>query len=164
MRHFKNPGSRQIRRIAHALSANHDRGACVDPGECSLHSLGSLWAHGWLEPPADDRYPLIDSLTTLVAEHPLRGWTLHLVHKSADWIEKGWMTPDEAEGLITTAVDTGLHEHLANSSSLAASWASLIRAAAPEVRPRLARTGNKIVAAGGTYLIEPQLELLRDGS
>jgi hypothetical protein len=126
-----------------------------------LHSLGSLWAYRRLEPPGDDATWVVEALHVLVEEHPLRGWAIDLVRLSADWVEQSAMSPADAERLLTSAVDAGLHEHLANTSSLASSWARLVDAFPTELCPALARTGNKIVAAGGTAIIEPHLRLLR---
>ena len=39
--------------LARALWDIHERLDCTNPRECSLHSVGALWAFGWLEPPSD---------------------------------------------------------------------------------------------------------------
>jgi hypothetical protein len=160
-RHFKGQGgSATIFRIARALWDMHAKLDCTNPRECSLHSMGVLWAFGWLEPASDTGW-IVKALKTLVTEHPLRAWALHLVGCSANWVDEGWMSAADAEGLLESAMTAGLHEHLANTPTLADAWSRLVFSTPRELRPGLARTGNRIIAAGGTVLISPQLVLLR---
>ena len=159
--HFPEPGHRRFRRIARAIGENHMR-RCADPMECSLHAVGPLWADSWLDPPGDDRDGVVAALRLLVTEHPLRGWARTLVHATAEWVSQDWMRPEDAELLISSAVDAGLHEHLANNDFLASAWLRLLDRMPPEPLTRLLRTGNRIVAAGGTCLIGPQLSRLQN--
>ncbi len=71
------------------------------------------------------------------------------------------MRPEDAEFLISSAVAAGLHEHLANNDLVTAAWTRLLDRMPPEPLARLLRTGNRIVAAGGTCLIGPQLSRLQ---
>ena len=161
MAHFKEPGHPRFRRIARAVLENHGRG-CPDVTECSLHSVGALWAYSWLDPPGDDRHAVVGALRLLVTEHPLRSWARSLVHTAAEWVAEGWMHPEDAEFLISSAVEAGLHEHLANNDLLTSAWTRLLDSMPPEPLARLLRTGNRIVAAGGTCLIGPQLSRLQN--
>jgi hypothetical protein len=161
MTHLQDPGHARFRRIASAVWENHGRG-CPDPTECSLHSVGTLWAYSWLDPSGDDGHRVVAALRLLVTEHPLRGWARSLVHTAARWVAEGWMHPEDAEFLISSAVDAGLHEHLANNDLLTSAWTRLLGAMPPEPLARLLRTGNRIVAAGGTCLIGPQLSRLQN--
>ncbi len=154
--HSTDPGHPRFRRIARAIWENHNRG-CPDPMECSLHVVGQFWAYGWLDPPGNDCHWVVAALRVLVAEHPLRGWARSLVHAAADWVAQDWMRPDDAASLISSAVDAGVHEHLANNELLATSWTRLLDRMPSEALARLIRTGNRIVATGGTCLIGPQL-------
>jgi hypothetical protein len=131
MTHYKAPGSPQVWRLARALWENHQE-SCQDLRECSLHSLGSLWAFHWLDPPIGEADWLIEAIYTLVAEHPLRSWVRHLVSRAADWVDHGWMSAADAERVLSSAVDAGLHEYLANTELLASSWTMLTDAASPD--------------------------------
>jgi hypothetical protein len=117
MKHWKEPRSPEVRRLARALWDNHQ--VCAGPVECSLHSLGSLCAFNWLgAEDAQDPW-LTKALEVLVSERPLRGWSVHLPRRCADWLGRGWMTAASAERLITLSVEAGLHERLSNSDTLA---------------------------------------------
>lgn len=159
--HLNEPGHPRFRRIARAVLNNHG-GGCPDMTECSLHSVGTLWAYSWLDSPGDDRHRVAAALRLLVTEHPLRGWARSLVHTAAEWVAEGWMPPEDAEFLISSAVEAGLHEHLANNDLLTSAWTRLLDAMPPDPLARMLRTGNRIVAAGGTCLIGPQLSRLQN--
>jgi hypothetical protein len=160
MTHLREPGHTRFRRIARAIWENHAHG-CPDPTEWSLHSVGTLWAYSWLDPPGDDQHGIGAALRLLVTEHPLRAWARSLVHTTAEWVVEGWMQPEDAEFLISSAVEAGLHEHLANNDLLTSAWTRLLDAMPPERLARLLTTGNRIIAAGGTCLIAPQLSRLQ---
>jgi hypothetical protein len=157
--HFKDEKSREpIRRIGRALWSTH-RSPCADPKECSLHSLGTLWAHRWKERADDERW-IVDALETLLHDHPLRGWTRLLVSRLADWVTDGSLTMEEVIRLLTAALDAGLAGHMANTSALAEDWSRLTSASSPEGPASLVLAGNRMIAGGLTCLIGPQLRLL----
>lgn len=162
MTHVKGQGADRNRTLAKALWENHRGDGCADPAECSLHSLGMLWAMWHLVPGNENASWIGGALKELLTGHPLRGWATHLVGRSAESVSDGELQPAEAIELLELAVDAGLHYRLANSESLADSWAVLFAAAPEQLVPRLRQLGNRIIAGGATRMIPAQLRLLEE--
>lgn len=157
--HWKTDRVREpIRRIGRALWVNH-RDPCPNREECALHSLGALWAHRWEELHEDDGW-IVNALEALLHDHPLRGWTRYLVSRLADCAGDRLVTVDEAARLLSAALDAGLAEHLSNTPQLERDWTRLTRTGSPQERTLLVSAGNRLIAAGLTCLIAPQLRLL----
>ncbi|GAB5903308.1 hypothetical protein OKHIF_14090 [Mycobacteroides chelonae] len=145
--------------VAQAISANHQI-TCDDSKECSLHSLGRLWAMQWIKPARVNANWFVPAILQLVREHPLRMWSMFLPARCADAIESGGMTHPDVASLLTSAADSGLLERLANPESLNITWATITKDAPEETWGAFAEFGNRAVAHGATNLVAAQLDFL----
>jgi len=81
------------------LNAGHDADLCSPI--VREYPKARVQAAGWLEPPSDGDW-VVKALKTLVTEHPLRAWALHLVRCAADWVDEGWVSAADAEDCSRT--------------------------------------------------------------
>lgn len=134
--------------------------ACVDAEECSLHSLGSLWGMSRLGCDCSRGDWFCGAIETLLAGHPLRRWSLHIPQSLRAWMVQGWLSKTEELSILKAAIDSGAHEYWTNSQYLQDWWRESLERLTPEELNERLTIGNRLVAAGLTSLIDPQLEKL----
>jgi len=142
--------------IGDALWSVHKNG-CADGIECSLHSLGWMWARGSF---GDAETPwLSEAISVLLRDHPLRRWSLGFTSACRRSLDNGNLSIQSVADLFSDAIAAGAHEYWNDTMSLADDWQCFLDQSHGTTREALTKVGNRMLAAGLTSIASSQSQV-----